>query len=148
MCIIIDACCANFLENAHLPQGRLVLDWIKAGGKVISGGKLEKELRGTKLQALLVQWKASGRLISADSEILPIQEAAIDRDAINSNDLHVLALAKASGARVVVTRDRTLMQDLKKSGQVAPAGKIYPFPEDQVQDLRVQRGVLRNAGCR
>jgi hypothetical protein len=148
MCIIVDACCAGALGNGALPQSKLILDWVKAGGRVVSGGKLEEELRGTNLQALLVQWKASGRLLSIDSALLEDEASAIDADKLKSNDLHVVALAKVSGAQAVVTRDRALMFDLKKSPEIKPARKVYPFPETAVNDLRVQRGVLRASGCK
>jgi hypothetical protein len=148
MCIIIDACCANSLVNSNFPQAKLILDWVKAGGKVVSGGDLERELKSTVLQRLLLQWSRSGRLISFDRDKLKSESDLIDGTKTRSNDHHVLALTRASGSKVVVTRDQDLMHDLKKSGQVPKGQKVYPFPVHSVTNLRVHRALLRNAGCK
>jgi hypothetical protein len=148
MCIIIDTCCANVLQDKDLPQGKLILNWIKSGGKIVSGGRLEAELKGTKLQSLLAAWSLSGRLISYDPDEISAAAAQIQLEKMKSNDLHVVALARVSGAMAVVTKDKDLMQDLKKSGQVDPPRKIYPFPDSPTTSLRVQREVLRKSGCK
>ena len=148
MCIVIDACCADDAVGGKFGQGRLILDWVKSGGRVVTGGKLELELKGTSLQRLLVQWSRAGRLQTISQKRIDEETALIDLSKVKSNDLHVLALCRASGAKVVVTRDNDLKKDLKKSGQALRGQKIYPFPTVDVPNLRVQRGVLNNAGCR
>lgn len=147
MCIIVDACCANDLGNKDLPQGKLILDWIKGGGKIVSGGRLEDELKGTRLQSLLASWSSAGRLISINSAKVQAEIEQLDLTALRSNDAHVVALARLTGAQVVVTRDKPLMTDLKRSNQISTR-KIYPFPSEAAANLRVQRGVLNNAGCK
>ena len=147
MCIIVDACCANSLGNADWPQAHLIRDWVRGGGKIVSGGLLQRELKNTALQALLVQWSASGRLINKDPTEIKIEEEKLDRSKVKSNDLHVIALARLSGAKVIVTRDQDLMYDLKKSPEIGKARKIYPMGEKPAKNLKVHRGVLRNAGC-
>ncbi len=43
-----------------------------------------------------------------------------------SNDLHVLALAQASGARLLYSNDRALQRDFKNKNLIdRPRGKVY-----------------------
>ena len=43
-----------------------------------------------------------------------------------SDDVHILALAKASGARLLYTGDKSLIQDFKNRKIINnPSGKIY-----------------------
>lgn len=148
MCLIIDACCANALANADLPQAKLILDWVKSGGKIVSGGKLEIELKGTALQPLIATWKAAGRLQGIDPQVIKNEERSIDQSQLRSNDIHVVALARASGAMTIVTRDKNLMHDLKHSGEVQPSRKIFPFQTTATSNLKIQRKVLRESGCK
>ncbi|MDE0306934.1 MAG: hypothetical protein OXI87_18940 [Albidovulum sp.] len=48
-----------------------------------------------------------------------------------SNDQHVLALARISGARLLYTNDQKLMDDFKNTELVStPKGKVYRTPPD------------------
>lgn len=147
MCIIVDACCAGSLNNPALPQAALIIDWVRTGGKIILGGKLADELRRTSLLTLLAQWSAAGRLINIAAERIEGEVANIDPAMTQSNDRHVLALARLSGTQVVVTRDNALMQDLKNREVAGRRRTIYPFREAPIKDLRINRAVLRSANC-
>lgn len=63
-----------------------------------------------------------------------IRDAVVDKETesiragenCRSNDFHVIALARVSGARLLFTNDRTLEQDFKDRSLVPdPRGKIY-----------------------
>jgi predicted nucleic acid-binding protein len=147
MCIVLDACCADSITNPELPQSGLVLEWIRKGGRVVSGGKLQKELGATSLRPLLVQWSLSGRLVTLSESDILVEEAAIKKLNLQSNDAHVLAVTRLSGARVVVTRDKPLMTDLKDRALMGDRRKIFPMPPQPAVDLRIGRAVLRSAQC-
>jgi hypothetical protein len=125
----------------------VLLDWVRKGGKVVSGGKLQTELGKTALRPLLAQWSASGRLILLPNVEIAVEQAAIEKAGIHSNDSHVLAITRLSNSRVVVTRDQLLMRDLKDRSVMGERRKIYPMPERAIADTRINRGVLRNAEC-
>jgi hypothetical protein len=44
---------------------------------------------------------------------------------VRSNDVHILALARVSGARVLFLRDNNLHSDFKNTKILRPKGKIY-----------------------
>jgi len=44
---------------------------------------------------------------------------------LKSDDLHVLALARCSGARLLCTRDDALSQDFTDRRIIKPPGKVY-----------------------
>lgn len=148
MCIVLDACCAASLTNPDFPQSALILDWVRKGGRIVSGGQLHKELGATALRPLLAQWSASGRLQTISTEDVVVEQAAIQRLGPESNDAHVLALVRLSNSKVVVTRDAALMRDLKDRALMGDRRKIYPMPDRPLDDLRINRAVIRDAGCK
>ena len=128
MCIIVDTNKINsFFTNPSDSVSAPIHKWLKRGaGTVIysTGGKFANELGGKALQALAVYDRAGfARKVSADSfqqdesELMP---------KIRSNDAHVLALARQSGARLLYTDDSDLTQDFKDKQFVdRPRGSVY-----------------------
>lgn len=59
------------------------------------------------------------------------QEAAVTETGLcESNDTHVVALARASGARTLCTHDKALQRDFRNPALVAnPRGSVYQRPE-------------------
>lgn len=99
MCIIIDANVANEFaagsENA-LP----VLDRLaKKRLKLVAGGKLKVEWQRTRLGKLYQQLLLSGTLIEYSEEQTSLALRSISIEMLRSDDPHVLALARVSGAR-------------------------------------------------
>ena len=72
-----------------------------------------------------------------------------DDGACQSNDLHVLALAQVSGARLLYSNDLTLHQDFGNGDLInGPRGKIYSTRAGgQIQDSH-RRLLRRNDLCR
>jgi hypothetical protein len=129
MCIILDANAAHDLTN-QTPDGKPVLDWLldknsKSG--MIIGGKLTHELGGISgMRDILQILKSAARLHEVDNEALAREENAVK--ALNghkSNDLHVLALARASRSALIFTKDKPLHKDLKNKNLVKQKISIY-----------------------
>ena len=104
------------------------------------GGRLENELKGGGIQPgsnefnkWLATAEASGRVIRPNSDIeaeTKSIESATDgrgRRVYESDDPHVLALAKLTGARLLFSRDDALIQDFQNNKILnQPGGKVYP----------------------
>lgn len=128
MCIIIDA---NVGHEIHPPSenGRPVVDWIESGnGRLVIGGKNTEELRangnvGRWLRALT----QAGRV-----HMVPYSEVKAEEKIVGelglccSNDAHIVALARISGARLLFSSDRNLHSDFTNPDLISqPRGKIY-----------------------
>ncbi len=90
---------------------------------MVAGGKLWDELKENK--ALLSWWKEAisagkARRINDDEVNSKIEELN-DTVEATSDDVHVLALAYVSGARLLYTNDVKLIKDFKQ----IPNGKVY-----------------------
>ena len=130
MCGIVDANVANevFGEGCS-PAGGRFFDWLASPrGQLVVGGALRRELSR---DHRFVRWLGSairyGRARTITDEA--VEERADDlrrRDICKSNDEHVLALAIASGARLLYTNDNLLMDDFRNRNIIpGPPGKIY-----------------------
>jgi hypothetical protein len=65
----------------------------------------------------------SAQLVEAETK------RVADMEQVRSDDPHVLALARLSGARVLYSEDGDLMDDFKDRTIVPhPKGKVYRFP--------------------
>lgn len=132
MCVIIDASVAGRAfaipcEDDFAPLWK----WIEEkDGKLVFGlgGKFGKELGALPHAKRRVrELSRAGRAIQISGEKLASEERAIEKLTIcKSNDAHVLALALASGTRVLCTDDQDLETDFKNPDIVSsPRGKIY-----------------------
>jgi hypothetical protein len=94
----------------------------------VRGGKLSEEyLKIGKITRLLNQLGRSGRLCST-----PLDEVATELKFVVrtrkclSNDHHIIALARASGARLLCTDDELLAGDFRNPALISkPRGKVY-----------------------
>ena len=95
------------------------------------GGKLYEELSKTKFKRNFEEWALQARLARkmkvVDTGSVSAHERQIRRDGYCvSDDEHVLALAQASGARLLYSNDTNLHRDFKDSRIIKnPRGKIY-----------------------
>ncbi len=128
MCLIIDANCASKIES---PDAKPLIDWLispKTEGKLVLGGKLAEELGRVRLiQRLLLRLSQAGRLMVIKEEHIVEEERYILKNcACRSNDVHVLALARAGGARLLFSNDENLHADFKDASIVpSPKGRVY-----------------------
>ena len=146
MCAILDANVVTVVFRADCPPGaREFRDWLDSGsGRLAIGGLLRKELSGSeKFRAWLQQALLSGSARSVPDQIVD-QEAAelAAHHSCRSNDEHVLALARLSGARLLYSRDQDLRDDFKDERLLdKPRGKVYP----ESQGNKCRRWLLRQA---
>ncbi len=130
MCVIIDASIASHVFAVPCEADFQPLwDWIEIkDGKVVYGGELHKELkRLEKTRRRLIQlWRAGKALQMPDKEVCQKERAVVASGQCRSDDPHVIALARVSGARVLCTNDRNLEKDFGNLDIVPrPKGKIY-----------------------
>lgn len=133
MCIIVDACKANtFVSNEA--EAEPIWTLIKKNRlKIAVGGKLAEELRKTTFAKQFLVYSRAGYLHTISVEAVEEQEKQLHGD-VTSNDKHVLALAKASGARLLYSADLALKDDFTKRRiipvRLGSRGRIYRGPED------------------
>lgn len=133
MCIIVDVNMAeSILLKGDAQLAGPVFTWLlKRGGRVVTGGKLARELAGNRrILPVLAELRRAGRLrveneARVDAEELSVSETGLCR----SNDAHVVALARVSGARTLCTNDHALMADFRRATLIdRPRGSIYSRP--------------------
>lgn len=129
MCAIIDNDVSDELVKKNPSAiGKHFRNWLATRkGKLVVGGKLLQELQHS---AELKRW-ISARIRAGI--VRHVNDKAVDdlaqeiADTCRSNDAHVVALARISGARLLYTGDRRLMDDFRNKellgGRVR--GRIY-----------------------
>ena len=109
------------------------------------GGKLRKELFGSKqFKIWCEEAQKAGRAKFIDDADVKKETQKFERDEdYKSDDPHILALAKISGARLLFTNDRDLQQDFGNSELIkSPRGKIYTTRETRTFG-KVHKNLLR-----
>ena len=130
MCIIVDADRLGiFLSDPIAEDAVPIHEWLKKGaGKLVysTSGKFSTEVRGTSRRRLAEHYRA-GRAVAIPAREFHNDERQLRHNsAVRSNDSHVLALARYSGARVLYTGDGKLIDDFKDKRLIdEPRGKIY-----------------------
>ena len=132
MCIIVDANkLGEFLAEPAHEDAEPIRRWLHrprgAGALVYSTeGKFASEL-GNEARRKLADYLRAGR-----ARLVPASRFAEDEARLNasgmlrSDDPHVLALARASGARLLYTGDQDLIADFKDRRLIGtPRGRIY-----------------------
>jgi predicted nucleic acid-binding protein len=135
MCIILDANrCGVAFATPPASEARPVLDWVTSGGgRIVYGGKLKAELQKNSVAR---QWMAQalrrGRAREVDARRIREEEAILKDLTLRSDDVHVLALARAGGARLIYTHDQALIEDFKDPAILnKPRGKVYKNEKNQ-----------------
>ena len=128
MCIIVDANrMGAFLADPPEEDAAPVRRWIDTGGgRVVysTGGKFAEEVRGHAKQRLLRYSQAGRAKFVPEHRFIDDQNTLQAR--IRSDDPHVLALARATGVRLLYTGDVDLIADFKDKAILdKPRGKIY-----------------------
>ena len=130
MCAIVDANVAHevFGDN-RTPAGEHFYNWLtrENGGTLAAGGRLLRELNnysqfkdvfGERLRV------GKAKLVSDDEIASALDD--LPNDLVESNDHHVLALANASGARLLFTNDNALQDDFRNRRIIGGTrGRIY-----------------------
>ena len=76
-----------------------------------------------------------------NEQVLEQERVVVETGHCQSNDHHVIALARVSGARVLFTEDKALMRDFGDLRLLRPKGKVYRRPSHS-------RLLVHRRGCR
>jgi hypothetical protein len=130
VCIIVDANVAAQLCQAPLAaDARLLVEWIEnRGGRVVLGGQLSDELASnSKVSRWLRGLAQAGRAILVPRDTIEEEEHRVRGLVLCvSNDFHIIALARVSGARLLFSHDHDLHTDFGNRGLINnPRGRIY-----------------------
>lgn len=131
MCLIIDTNRFSILFADPRPSElHALFGWLEndGGSLAIGGTKYREEIgRVHAAQRLFAQMNRAGRTTSVcdvdvDADALELTNSGV----LQSDDAHIVALARRSGARTVYTEDVELMKDIKSKKIVDnPRGRIY-----------------------
>ena len=134
MCAIVDNNMRDrFFSNPVDPALRPLWRWIDDGkGVLVVGGHLLNELLGARSAANAIQvWVQAGRAVIVDGGEVDKETERLElAGACLSDDEHVIALARISGARLLCSEDQRLHADFKNSELIAaPGGVVYQSAE-------------------
>jgi predicted nucleic acid-binding protein len=129
VCLIVDTCVTHRLLNVRDADFAPVRESLEAGSQTIAlGGHLLREYaRYHDVVRFMAELARKGRL-------RVVRDAAVDSETENlrsagtclSNDAHLVALARVSGARILCTSDRTAARDFTRKELLSqPRGKVY-----------------------
>jgi hypothetical protein len=138
VCIIIDANVSHTVfSDQPSVAGLMVREWIANGsGQLVFGGKNAEELFKTRnAKAWILQAWRGGRAKLIRPERIDAELSAIANLQITSDDAHVLALARASGARSLFSEDNELIRDFKDREIITPRGRVFRRVEHRLTVL-------------
>ena len=143
VCLIVDA-------NAHtfLSQPSAVSRWLlgaKGDPRLVADGLLKAELfKIESARRLLVQLDRAGRLRSHFEMLAAEVKYVKSKMGCQSNDTHVIALARVSGARTLVTFDGKLTGDFRDPKIINnPRGSVY---RDDAKHKHLLRHTTQSCG--
>ena len=129
MCIIIDANkLGSFLADPPDEDSAPVRKWLDKGGILVysTGSIFAGEVRGRAKRTLTDYVRAGQAKVIPKEQFMDDEISLSTRGDLRSNDPHVLALARASGARLLYTGDNDLIADFKNKQFIdKPRGKVY-----------------------
>lgn len=139
MCLILDA--NRFSAALSTPPKadyRPIIDWLTAPnstGMVVYGGtKFLREIAWSEpARRWFLQLQRAGRAKLIDRAVVDAEEQAVRaRGLCISDDEHLIALARKSGARVFCSEDKDLWKDVRnpcyRSRVVAPTARSVTLP--------------------
>ena len=128
MCAIVDANAASrFFSDPVDPELQPLWQWIASGqGVLVAGGRLLDELFEIgDARRLLRNWERLKLAHFIPNEDVEAETAIVEAHCV-SNDAHVIALARLSGARRLCSSDRQLHQDFGNADLINnPRGHVY-----------------------
>ncbi len=128
MCLIVDANLASAVFGDKPTKNfSPLIDWLtNKDGKLVVGGQLAREVyRVAAARRFVRNLLQAGRARSIPDNITE-RETTFVSDLCDSNDPHVIALARISGARILCSHDKTLHKDFTNLGLISnPKGHIY-----------------------
>ena len=151
MCAIVDINVVHqCLGKGRTEAGKFFFDWLLNGGILVVGGsKFESEIRNdSRFLRFVNERRQSGKVkqgIKSD-EVDAEHERLINRNICNSDDQHILALARVSDTRILFTNDVALQNDFRDGNIInSPRGQIYTtLVHTDVQQVHRDRLSARN----
>ena len=136
MCAILDANVAWQVFGADRPPaGRAFFDRIDSGRvRLVVGGLLRRELdRSEVFQKWRRQAELAGRITLLNDDAVDETARQLEQEnACRSDDEHVVAIARLSGARLLYSNAVALQDDFTDKALVdRPRGKVYSTRIDQ-----------------
>ena len=124
MCIVIDTDTFGDFLRQNNPDFRPVWRWVNKKGKIAycPTGSIKKEMKYyiKRLVSVSRELQRSNMVkyinvddFSSEERMLLECKNKPNYPAILSDDIHIIALAKAANVKVLVTNDKTLMTDFK-----------------------------------
>ena len=150
MCIIVDTNVRHEVFGTdQSKRGRVLFDWLTQGrtGPLVVGGRLRRELVE---YGMFRTWLSAAILAGLarrveDSRVDAEAKAITAEQLYRSDDEHVIALARISGARLLFTDDQALERDFKDRKLITnPRGKIYKSSKHH--ELLTERHLCRTEG--
>ncbi|MFN0147596.1 MAG: hypothetical protein ACKVT1_13870 [Dehalococcoidia bacterium] len=123
-----------FFGQPPKPEYVPAVAWItQRRGRLVYGGRLRVELAKKQGAArILAEWVKSGLAVEYSDEVVQAEEQTVIAIGIRSDDEHVLALARLSGARLIATEDEDLIADTTDKRLLdKPRGRIYQRAEHE-----------------
>ncbi len=143
MCVIIDTNKISAILDASDEASAALLKWVNQGGSLVyaTSGPYAEELKRVNFRPLLA-FSRRARLYAVPPHELDEHVATLEREGkCRSNDLHVLALALASGARIFYTDDENLRKDIRNS-------EIFHKYRGHVYSQKKHRHLLSKENCK
>jgi len=155
MCVVLDTNVSSIVllgrEGAALPEFTVFNRWLLATGpdgkpnQIVLGGEFTAELERNELvRKRLTTLKRAGHVRMAHSSHLAgwIDWVTSQSRRSGENDIKVLAVARATRARVLLSADEKLRADFLDTALISePRGRCYPTDGDR----RAQQACLRSA---
>ena len=153
MCVILDADSVGLVFGTNpSPAGRDLLDWLerphttRPRPRLVVGGRLMRELTRN---GIFEKWAETatqdGRVRRFPDIDIAEEESALPSNRCRSNDRHVIALARASGARILCSNDGDLRDDFRDLKLVPrPQGRLLPTGTSQ-NASKGRRNLLRRS---
>jgi hypothetical protein len=133
MCLILDANrFSDALSTPPKPDYLPIINWLtkhdRDGVVVFGGTKFLKEIDwNDRARRWFVTLERAGRAKAANKAAIDTEETKVRRSGLCvSDDEHLIALARVSGARVFCTEDAALFQDVHNARLLSkPRGRVY-----------------------
>lgn len=128
MCAIVDANCWHEVFSGKRPAaGDAFRRWLLSKrGFAVLGGRLSREIaNGTERKRQVQEFVRNGMVVPMpDADVDDETEQVKKSGGFRSDDPHILALARVSGARLLYSNDRDLQSDFKDA-QFVVDGKVF-----------------------
>jgi len=151
MCAILDAnVVGEVFGKTRPPAGEQFFDWLQTPrARLAVGGRLYEELANHRnFEKWAETAVADGRVRRFPREEVKAVEAGLPETQVKSDDPHVIALAQASGARILYSDDSDLRDDFRNLSLVPkPKGRLYPMGESENARQQRRRLLTRTDLC-